>query len=120
MPLVLHCVRRTRRLVWSASTSMYWALLPQYTTIAAYVVTPVVALVQPDHVVTANPHEVADIFEVPLAFLMDPANHRRHVVDWGRVERQWLSMPYREDGMERFIWGVTAGILRNFYRFLLD
>lgn len=94
--------------------------LPVYTTGSAFIVTPVVALVQPDHAVTPNPHEVADVFEVPLDFLMDPANHRRHAVDWAGASREWLSMPYVDAKAERFIWGATAGMLRNFYRFLLD
>ena len=58
---------------------------------------------------------------------MNPANHHRHAVDWQGAERQWFSMPYQENRMaangdiqlvERFIWGATAGMLRNFYRFL--
>jgi 8-oxo-dGTP pyrophosphatase MutT (NUDIX family) len=93
--------------------------LPVYTTGSAYIVTPVVALVRPDYAMTLNPHEVADAFEVPLAFLMDPANHRRHVVQWAGSTREWFSMPYLEAAVERFIWGATAGMLRNFYRFLL-
>ena len=94
--------------------------LPIYTTGSAYIVTPVVALVQPDAPLVPNADEVADVFEVPLAFLMDPANHRHHAVDWQGATRQWLSMPYRDANRERFIWGATAGMLRNFYRFLLD
>ena len=94
--------------------------LPIYTTGSAYIVTPVVALVQPDAPLVPNADEVADVFEVPLAFLMDPANHRHHAVDWQGATRQWLSMPYRDADRERFIWGATAGMLRNFYRFLLD
>ena len=94
--------------------------LPIYTTGSAFLVTPVVALVQPSHVVTANPFEVADVFEVPLSFLMDPANHRRHSLEWAGSQRQWLSMPYVDTKAERFIWGATAGMLRNFYHFLLD
>ena len=94
--------------------------LPIYTTGSAFIVTPVVALVRAEHVVTANPHEVADVFEVPLDFLMDPANHRRHAVEWAGARREWLSMPYTDTRAERFIWGATAGMLRNFYRFLLD
>jgi hypothetical protein len=65
-----------------------------------------------------NPDEVDDIFEVPLAFLMNPANHRRHAIEWDGVRREWLSMPYHDGTTERFIWGATAGMLRNFYRFL--
>jgi hypothetical protein len=63
---------------------------------------------------------VADVFEVPLAFLMDPANHRRHVVQLPGGSREWFSMPWTDPatGKEHFIWGATAGMLRNFYRFL--
>lgn len=94
--------------------------LPIYTTGSAFLVTPVVALVDAAHSVTANPHEVADVFEVPLDFLMDPANHRRHAVEWAGARREWLSMPYTDAVAERFIWGATAGMLRNLYRFLLS
>jgi 8-oxo-dGTP pyrophosphatase MutT (NUDIX family) len=94
--------------------------LPIYTTGSAFIVTPVVALVHPGFRLQANADEVADVFEVPLDFLMDPANHRHHVVDWAGDQRSWLSMPYSDGGAERFIWGATAGMLRNFYRFLLD
>ena len=94
--------------------------LPIYTTGSAFIVTPVVALVQADYSMTPNPHEVADVFEVPLAFLMDPANHRRHRVEWAGSQREWFSMPYTDAVAERYIWGATAGMLRNFYRFLLD
>ena len=83
-------------------------------------ITPVVAVVHPGFTLQPNPNEVADIFEVPLAFLMDPAHHRRHAVQWAGQRREWLSMPYTDASAERFIWGATAGILRNFYRFLLD
>lgn len=94
--------------------------LPTYTTGSAYVVTPVVGLVREGFDITPNPHEVADVFEVPLAFLMDPVNHRRHAVEWEGQRREWLSMPYMDEGKERFIWGATAGMIRNLYRFLLD
>ncbi len=94
--------------------------LPIYVTGSAFVITPVVALVHPGFRLEANPVEVADVFEVPLAFLMNPANHRRHEVPWQDTTRQWFSMPYHdlESGKEHFIWGATAGMLRNFYRFL--
>ncbi len=94
--------------------------LPVYTTGSAFIVTPVVALVQPAHTLAPNPDEVADVFEVPLGFLMDPANHRRHAVEWAGARREWFSMPYTDAHGERFIWGATAGMLRNLYRFLLD
>lgn len=102
--------------------------LPIYVTGTSFLVTPVVGLVQPDFSLNPNPGEVADVFEVPLAFLMNPAHHRRHTVDWQGGRREWFSMPYTEhrlngqgqaESVERFIWGATAGMLRNFYRFLL-
>lgn len=92
--------------------------LPIYVTGTSFIITPVVALVSPEFTLTPNPHEVADVFEVPLAFLMDPANHRRHAFEWEGVRREWYSMPYQDGHHERFIWGATAGMLRNFYRFL--
>lgn len=100
--------------------------LPIYVTGSAFVITPVVALVRPGFTLTPNPGEVADVFEVPLQYLMNPAHHRRHEVEFDGVMRQWLSMPYWPDAdevliagtQERFIWGATAGMLRNLYRFL--
>ena len=92
--------------------------LPVYVTGSVFHVTPVVALVLPDFSLVPNVHEVADVFEVPLHFLMNPAHHRHHQVDWQGVQREWLSMPYQDGTTERFIWGATAGMLRNFYRFL--
>jgi 8-oxo-dGTP pyrophosphatase MutT (NUDIX family) len=97
--------------------------LPVYVTGTGFIVTPVVALVRPGFVLQPNPHEVADAFEVPLEFLMNPAHHRHHAFEWegpgGRERREWLSMPYQDRGKEHFIWGATAGMLRNFYRFLI-
>lgn len=92
--------------------------LPTYTTGTQFIVTPVVALIAPDHSLTLNAYEVADAFEVPLEFLMNPAHHRHHAVEFGGGRREWLSMPYMDGSTERFIWGATAGMLRNFYRFL--
>ncbi len=94
--------------------------MPVYTTGSAFIVTPVLALVSPDFQPRPNPDEVADVFEVPLDFLMNPANHRHHEVELGGERRHWLSMPYQQGESERFIWGATAGMLRNFYRFVLD
>lgn len=94
--------------------------LPGYTTGSGYDVRPVVALVDPRASLRANPAEVADIFEVPLAHVLNPANHRHHQYLHDGVRRHWLSMPYQDAAAarERYIWGMTAGILRNFYRFL--
>jgi hypothetical protein len=94
--------------------------LPVYATGSAFLVTPVIALVQPTIELQINPDEVADVFEIPLAFLMDPSNHRHHEVEWAGAKRRWLSMPYKDGEKERFVWGATAGMLRNLYRFLLD
>ena len=93
--------------------------LATYTTGTAFIVTPVVGLVRPGQVLRANPHEVADIFEVPLDFLLDPAHHQRHLLQWQGQQREWFAMPYQDGEQQRFIWGATAGMLRNLYRFLL-
>lgn len=92
--------------------------LPDYVTGTSFIVTPVVGLISPGFELRPNPGEVDDVFEVPLAFLMDPVNHRRHAWDWEGSVREWYSMPYDDAGQERFIWGATAGMLRNFYRLL--
>jgi 8-oxo-dGTP pyrophosphatase MutT (NUDIX family) len=95
--------------------------LPVYVTGTQFIVTPVVALVRPGFTLHPNPDEVAHAFEVPLNFLMNPAHHRRHRFESGGQVREWLSMPYVDPlpgEAERFIWGATAGMLRNFYRFL--
>ena len=97
--------------------------LPPYHTVTAFVVTPVVAIVRPGFSLTLDTFEVAEAFEVPLSFLMDPAHHQRHEAEVAGVRRQFLSMPWDAigaDGQPRryFIWGATAAMLRNFYRFL--
>jgi 8-oxo-dGTP pyrophosphatase MutT (NUDIX family) len=97
--------------------------LPEYTTGTGFVVTPVVALIRTGFSPQPDPFEVAEVFEVPLAFLMDPRNHRRHAVDVGGVRREFLSMPWQgqdSQGNPRryFIWGATAAMLRNLYRFI--
>ncbi|MCM3562402.1 MAG: CoA pyrophosphatase [Hydrogenophaga sp.] len=92
--------------------------LPEYITGTAFHITPVVALVSPDFDLQPNPHEVDDVFEVPLSFLMDPRHHRRHALSFEGAVREWYSMPWHDGQHERFIWGATAGMLRNLYRFL--
>jgi 8-oxo-dGTP pyrophosphatase MutT (NUDIX family) len=99
--------------------------LPHYTTVTDYVVTPVVALVRPPFMLRIDRFEVAEAFEVPLAFLMTPAHHRRHEFELQGQRRQFLSMPWEtagDDGEPRryFIWGATAAMLRNLYGFLRD
>jgi 8-oxo-dGTP pyrophosphatase MutT (NUDIX family) len=97
--------------------------LPTYTTGTSFIVTPVVALVRPGFALSADPFEVAEVFEVPLAFLMNPAHHRWHSVDMAGRKREFLSMPWvdvQAPGAARqyFVWGATAAMLRNLYRFL--
>jgi 8-oxo-dGTP pyrophosphatase MutT (NUDIX family) len=93
-------------------------VLPHYVTGTAFIITPVIALVQPGFSLNPNGYEVADVFEVPLEFLMNPSHHRRHAFEWQGVRREWFSMPYQDKLVQRFIWGATAGMLRNFYRLL--
>jgi 8-oxo-dGTP pyrophosphatase MutT (NUDIX family) len=88
--------------------------LPTYTTVTHFVVTPVVALVMPPFELKLDQVEVAEAFEVPLSYLMTPAHHRRHQFVFDGGQRQFLSMPWGE----YFIWGATAAMLRNLYRFL--
>jgi 8-oxo-dGTP pyrophosphatase MutT (NUDIX family) len=98
--------------------------LPIYTTGTGFIVTPVVGLLPPDQPLAPDPNEVAEVFEVPLSFLMNPAHHRRHEVEVAGLRREFLSMPWHGPGhgnpQERryFIWGATAAMLRNLYRFL--
>jgi 8-oxo-dGTP pyrophosphatase MutT (NUDIX family) len=95
-------------------------LLPTYTTVTAYEVTPVVGLLDPPRALALDPYEVAEVFEVPLAFLMDPSNHRRHATEFQGIARQFISMPWGADarGEPYFVWGATAAMLRNLYGFL--
>ena len=95
--------------------------MPSYVTGTGFVVTPVVGLVEPEHALAHDAFEVADVFEVPLAFLMDPANHQRRIWRWDDGQsRSFLAMPWTRpsDGREYFVWGVTAAILRNLYGFV--
>ncbi len=93
--------------------------LPTYTTGTRFIITPVVALVSPQHVLALNAFEVADAFEVPLDFLMNPNHHHRHALEWAGARREWFSIAYMDGTNERFVWGATAAMLRNLYRFLI-
>ena len=83
--------------------------LERYETRTGFAVSPFVGLVAAGFAPVAEPGEVADIFEVPLDFLMDAANHRRMSRDWKGARRRFWAMPWRD----RFIWGATAGMLRR-------
>ena len=85
--------------------------LDLYLTFSGFRILPAVARVAPDYSLTLNAREVVEAFEVPLTFLMTPANHQFLTRDWKGIQRQYYAMPYQQ----RYIWGVTAGILRNLY-----
>jgi 8-oxo-dGTP pyrophosphatase MutT (NUDIX family) len=85
--------------------------LDLYLTFSGFRILPTVARVKPDFTLTLNPSEVTEAFEVPLKFLMTPANHARKIRDWRGIQREYYEIPFEN----RYIWGITAGILRNLY-----
>lgn len=89
-------------------------VLPDYDIMTGFRVTPVVGWVTPPFDLRPDPFEVADVFEVPLAFFLDPANHRRHSRVVNDCTRHYYSMPFQD----RNIWGATAGMLHSLYRAL--
>lgn len=90
--------------------------LDTYVTRTGFRVTPVVGLVRPPFQLTPDPTEVAEVFEVPLAFILDPANPQRHSRDLQGAKRHFYVFPYQQ----RFIWGATAGMLVNLQDVLRD
>jgi len=90
--------------------------LDPYVTRTGYAVTPVVGFVLPPFTVRPDPFEVADVFEVPLCFILDPANLQRHSRVYEGKERHFYALPYEE----RYIWGATAGMLVNLAQVLND
>jgi 8-oxo-dGTP pyrophosphatase MutT (NUDIX family) len=87
---------------------------PEYITVTGYRVTPVVGLVTPPLDLKLDAFEVAEVFEAPLAFLLDPDNHQRNYVRFDGRERYYYAIPYRQ----YYIWGATAGMMMNLHRFL--
>ncbi len=85
--------------------------LDLYMTTLGYRIVPVIARIRPGFALTLNTGEVDASFEVPLAFVMDIANHQSHSRDWQGIKRHYYAITFGE----RYIWGVTAGILRNLY-----
>lgn len=83
--------------------------LPEYRTGTGFRVTPVVALVHPPFDLQPDPFEVAEVFEVPLSFVLDPANHQQHSLHYRGALRNYFAMPYGD----YFIWGATAGMIRS-------
>lgn len=85
--------------------------MPAYLSGTGYLIHPVLAELNPDFTLKLNRDEVSDTFEVPLDFLMNPENHQTHSREWNGATRYFYAMPYGE----RYIWGVTAGIIRALY-----
>jgi 8-oxo-dGTP pyrophosphatase MutT (NUDIX family) len=85
--------------------------LDLYLTFSGFRILPTVARVAPEFTLALNPREVTETFEVPLEFLMTPANHQRKTRDWNGLARDYYAIPFEN----RYIWGITAGILRNLY-----
>jgi len=111
-------LRETQEEIGLAAASVdVVGVLPEYTTATGYRVTPVVGLIERPFTLALDTFEVSEAFEVPLAFLMDPVNHERRIVDLGDLARTFYAMPY-EAGRRYFIWGATAAMLRNLYQFL--
>jgi 8-oxo-dGTP pyrophosphatase MutT (NUDIX family) len=85
--------------------------LDLYLTFSGFRILPTVARVKPDFALTLNPWEVTETFEVPLAFLMTPDNVQRRSREWKGIMREYYAIPFGD----RYIWGITAGIVRNLY-----
>jgi len=85
--------------------------MPDYVSGSGFRIAPILGVVRPGFSLSINPDEVDDAFEVPLSFLMDPANHNRESRVWQDKERFFYTMPFGD----RYIWGVTAGIIRAVY-----
>lgn len=83
--------------------------LDSYRTGTGFQISPVVGFVRPGFAMRLDPREVVEVFEVPLAFLMDEANHKKDTRSWRGRERHFYAMPYED----RYIWGATAGMLKN-------
>lgn len=84
-------------------------VLDRYVTRTGFEIVPVVGIVRPPFTLAPDPHEVAEVFEVPLAFILDPANHQLHSRRFQGRERHFWVLPYEN----RYIWGATAGMLVN-------
>ncbi len=89
--------------------------LGDYRSGSGYRVHPVVGIIDPGFVLKINEHEVAEAFEVPLSFLMNPLNHQIGSAMWDDKERFFYKMPYGVGRDVKPIWGLTAGIIRMIY-----
>ncbi len=87
-----------------------------YRTLSGFCVSLTVGVFPPEFKPVPDPHEVDEVFETPLSFLMSPENHQEHVKEWGGEWRRYYAMPHNG----RFIWGVTAGMIKSLYDCLYD
>lgn len=87
-----------------------------YETRTGFVITPIIGLVVPHFTLQPDTNEVEEVFEVPLNFLLDPANHEKHSRDYKGMTYYFHAMPYRD----YYIWGATAAMLKTFYRQLME
>jgi 8-oxo-dGTP pyrophosphatase MutT (NUDIX family) len=90
--------------------------LDTYLTGTSYRVIPVVAILRHGFTVTPHEGEVAEVFEVPLSFLMNPVHHERHSREWQGKLRHYYAIPFEG----RYIWGATAGMIRNLYKLVYE
>lgn len=86
-----------------------------YETRTGFLITPIIGIVRPDYTLAPNVNEVEEVFEVPLAFLLDPLNHKTHSREYKGMRYHFHAMPYND----YYIWGATAAMLMNFYRQLI-
>jgi 8-oxo-dGTP pyrophosphatase MutT (NUDIX family) len=85
--------------------------MPPYFSVTGFKITPLVALVEPDMPLTINQGEVSEVFEVPLHFLMNPRNHAVENLEINGIKRKSYAITFEH----RYIWGVTAAIIRQLY-----
>jgi 8-oxo-dGTP pyrophosphatase MutT (NUDIX family) len=110
--VVAAALRESREEIGLASEAVeILGRLAPYITVTNFEVTPIVGVIATPLRVKADPFEVAEIFEVPLSFFLDPVNHQRHSRVADGVPRAYYAMPYGD----RYIWGATAGMLLNLY-----
>jgi 8-oxo-dGTP pyrophosphatase MutT (NUDIX family) len=115
---VATALRETEEEIGLASSAVeVIGALPEYSTVTGYRVSPVVGLIEQPFTLALDAFEVSEAFEVPLAFLMDPAHHERRLVTLDGHSRTFYAMPYSA-ARRYFIWGATAAMLRNLYHFL--
>ncbi|MCC7005030.1 MAG: CoA pyrophosphatase [Ottowia sp.] len=94
-------------------------IMPKYITITGYCITPVIGLITPPFTLTPDPSEVTEVFEVPFDFLMNPAHHQHRYIQTDQEKRYFYAITYPQTEVNNyFIWGATAGLIRNLYLLL--